>query len=492
MSHQNPHLLPTSRARSSRGRGRFSFLLLATCATFAGSGCGAKSGADPGKVGGETNWLSGCRQDSDCDQGSCSCGICTRRCDVPQGCDELGDAVCSSSDPDAKAAACGAPKLDAPICVPELGEVDGGGADTPTHQEPSPEPPSSSGKDPDPTPQPVEPTPPEPEKATTWSTVISSETFDGVQWDTLWGNDAGELWALGTEAVDPDPAPMNAILICNDERWRSTTYLRRYRDGRWDAVEHPATTSMLALSGTGPDDVWMVGTDGAAFHYDGRTWAEHDVFGAEGLDVDTSDPCHELSLHGVFALSPKDVWVVGYTVPTAGGPGLVLHYDGEVWRRQDTGAPDGFFAVWASAPDDVWTVGSSGLTYHDAGEGWQPVANASDHYLTSMYGTNSGDVWVAGNNGVITHYDGDAWSLTRSPVPYTSNAIVAAGPGAQRWALVLSDWRESPQEQALVQWDGSEWRTESVTQEPDEFLGGLWQTADGQLWGAGKRIVRFR
>ena len=53
---------------------------------------------------------------------------------------------------------------------------------------------------------------------------------------------------------------------------------------------------MRALSGTGPSDVWAVGTAGVLLHYDGTRWSE--VAGPSA------------SLYGVAAVG-KDVWIAG-------------------------------------------------------------------------------------------------------------------------------------------------------------------------------------
>ena len=282
---------------------------------FGLQGCGsASSGSDPGKVGGETNWLSTCEEDSDCSVGSCLCGICTRACDSPSSCNSIDGAVCSSEEEDAMRSACGNDyPTSEPLCVPELDEgpnsdddSDDASEDDTSEDDTSEDDTGDDTSDDSSTDDAADDTsqtddsPPD-----GWGDVVSNQRFDDEVWSAIWGSEDGELWVLGT--YRPDPAetsePELDILICDEERWLAATSVRRLVDDQWQRVEHPATTSMTAISGTSSADVWMVGLDGAAFHFDGEGWEPQELRDAEGLDIDTSDPCYEISLQ---SMSPND------------------------------------------------------------------------------------------------------------------------------------------------------------------------------------------
>src|SRR2546426_3450538 len=71
-------------------------------------------------------------------------------------------------------------------------------------------------------------------------------------------------------------------------------------------------------------------------------------------------------LLGVTAISPSDVWAVGYTQATSSFGPLLEHYDGTAWSVVP-GPPSShatMTAVAASPSTDVWAVG-----YHYVNEG---------------------------------------------------------------------------------------------------------------------------
>ncbi len=77
-------------------------------------GCAAKSEQ---RLGGETNWLSACVDDGDCESSSCVCGACTSECSVDADCSGLAGARCVTRDDPAASAQCGAKTV--ALCLPE-------------------------------------------------------------------------------------------------------------------------------------------------------------------------------------------------------------------------------------------------------------------------------------------------------------------------------------------------------------------------------------
>src|SRR5687768_8103850 len=74
----------------------------------------------------------------------------------------------------------------------------------------------------------------------------------------------------------------------------------------WEEVASPTIQELRAISGVSPTDIWAVGTEGIALHFDGTSW--HSVpSGTDDL------------LQTVQAFSPSDVW--------AGGIGGVRRWD---------------------------------------------------------------------------------------------------------------------------------------------------------------------
>ena len=95
--------------------------------------------------------------------------------------------------------------------------------------------------------------------------------------------------------------------------------------------------------------------------------------------VDSPDAGNEdNSLRAVAALSPSDVWAVGFQGWFGTRAALIEHWDGLQWSilpTPETGATDSHLqGLAAIAPDDIWAVGSaddSALAEH--WDGWRTV-----------------------------------------------------------------------------------------------------------------------
>jgi hypothetical protein len=320
----------------------------------------------------------------------------------------------------------------------------------------------------------------------------SVQSIPGESFHQVWGT-TGDLWILGTTDEQPTPmGPKTGDLYCGADRYVASNVLRRKTSAGFEPVDQPSSTTLTSLHGSGATDVWMVGLGGAVFQFDGDGWHSHDIRQAEGLAYEEV-VCSELSLLSVFARNPSDVWIVGYIYSSQLGPGLILHYDGEHWQRHAVDAPDGFFDVWASSASNAWAVGSSGLVYHYDGAAWRRTDAGTDMYLFSVLGTAADDVWAVGNQSVTTHFDGMAWQLTDPGQGYSSSRALASN-GQGLWKLVTSgdtlepsDWRQS-----VSQWDGLAWSDAFSTTDQQQELRDLYVTPEGQLWGVGRNVVRFR
>jgi hypothetical protein len=159
-------------------------------------------------------------------------------------------------------------------------------------------------------------------------------------------------------------------------------------DARWQEVESPTTRELRAISGVSSTDIWAVGTEGAALHFDGARWQA------------ASSGTGEL-LQTVWAVSAADVW--------AGGIGGVRRWDGAAWRADPWFEASSFVsAIHGSGPDDVWVVETGRLSRWD-GAAWDEVATPDDEWFEQLWRPDGEDLWAAGDEAAIYRLRGAAW-----------------------------------------------------------------------------------
>jgi hypothetical protein len=173
--------------------------------------------------------------------------------------------------------------------------------------------------------------------------------------------------------------------------------------------------ALLSVSGTAPDDVYAVGADPGdglgpyVLHYDGQAWRRLET-GATGelwwISVEPID--------GAFYM--------------CGSEGKVLTYRPSGGEFDITILPDRktMFGVWGTASDDVWAVGGDlenedlgGVVWHFDGAEWSPedLSAAAPEGLPTLYkvwGRSATDVYAVGRRGTALHFDGESWSTVRS------------------------------------------------------------------------------
>jgi hypothetical protein len=192
------------------------------------------------------------------------------------------------------------------------------------------------------------------------------------------------------------------------------TLVERWDGTGWSAVASPdvgsAPNVLKDVAATGPDDAWAVGWQVEERRY--RTLAEH-WDGARWTVVPTPDLGRgkgDAVLTGVAALSPHDVWSVGWITRGDVQRPVVERWNGSRWTTvslpSDLG-PAGLFAV-SPTTDGVAVVGRRFVDQepqplallHDP-TGWHEVAinasPASQAWLTGVATDASGTLWAVGN-----------------------------------------------------------------------------------------------
>jgi len=296
---------------------------------------------------------------------------------------------------------------------------------------------------------------------------------------------SAEAWAVGGSGLDP--ASPTAVLV---ERW----------DGMaWAAIEAPSPGSqwneLLAVDASGPNDVWAVGRTASGFgdrplalRFDGTAWTEVEL-PEEVTGV----------LTGVAAITPTDVWVVGYTGEPAASleSALLLHWDGVLWAIVDPGRSVGggkslLRDVDAVSPTDVWATGyhhNQPLVIRFDGEAWgrsETQVRGSSHAIEVVAPT---EAWAVGSP--IQRFDGSAWTeVAGVPTGGELHAVAAVAPGDVWAAGFRLSADETSMRSLVLRWAGQRWRQVEGPGVPgSDVLTGIDALPDGTVLVVGFRDV---
>jgi len=245
---------------------------------------------------------------------------------------------------------------------------------------------------------------------------------------------------------------------------------------------------MYGVWGASPTDVFVGGSSGLVWHFNGTSWSS------------TSTGTYQ-DLRGVWGTSGSDVFV-------AGGGGTILRYNGTSWTPMSSGSSVYLYSVWGSSGKDVYAVGEYGTILHYDGTGWSAVPGIqSSFHFQSVWGTSRADVYAASGNGVM-HFDGTSWSTvaavswaygvwgTSSSDVYAASYNVlrfngstwTAMAGSTGWAQAL--WGSSASELYAVRgageisaWNGTTWSP--FVGVSDRDLQSVWGTATSDVYATG-------
>lgn len=451
----NPENAMTLPIKTLGDHAKWSTSLFATCLVLAFS-CGGETHANDRKVGGETSFLASCSPPGNCSEGTCICGVCTVYCDDSSTCDDQ-NATCSGPGSADFAVRCGeGDDVQRPICLPTESSVpivlDAGTS-------------SSQG----------------------WANAIQ-ETPRGGSFTRIWGT-SDHVWLIGSvlpgEVEDGDQPESGPVRRCGSVPVQNVI-LRRVGE-QWSELEPPTMSELVAVHGSSDADVWVVGSDGVVFQYDGEGWHEHDT----GIEPSDDPRCPDFRLSSVFALSPDDVWSVGHISPSDEGSGVILHYDGATWSQVLPNPAEPLFDVLAFNSTDAWAAGDAGLLMHFTGDSWETVDTEMSGPIRMVSGTARDDVWVAGYDGV-GRLQSEAWTTTPRE-PNTGIAALAPGPDGVWVVRSRSSSNNDFEYQALLRSDSDSWQEISRTTNVQSQLNDIWVSSDGVVWGVGNNLVlRFR
>lgn len=317
-----------------------------------------------------------------------------------------------------------------------------------------------------------------------------TQRWNGTDWESIASANGGtgnnELTAVdGTSATD----------IWATDNVDEQAKVLHWDGAMWEITNTPAITAGLTLDGIdafAPDDVWSVGytyVDNALnyqtviLRWDGSAWDRTPSPNPGGTEVD--------QLHDVLALGANEAWAVGETGGT-GDNALILHWDGTSWQNVPNSCGRGLASITAIAPDDLWAVGEYTTCRYD-GTTWTSVAlpsNLSGVRFNGVDGVAGNNLWAVGTETTCGPQScsfaavGGHWngsSWTRFNLPGAAiEDVVTLAPDD---AYAVGTFSLGTM---IAHWDGSTW---SNIPAPDPGSGGelqgIYAAAPDSLWAVG-------
>jgi hypothetical protein len=192
---------------------------------------------------------------------------------------------------------------------------------------------------------------------------------------------------------------------------------------------------------------------------------------------------------GIWGSGPDDIFVVGQ-------PGLIYHWDGTQWRREESGTTAALTDVWGDGTGTVYATGHGGVILRRSGAGvWSAMSSGTSKHLFAL-GRYQGTVMAAGHEGTLRQLVGQSWvnapeliyrrdaqqviedTLMRSEDIESLTAVGHYGVSGSDGAILMSD-PEAPWQLRQVT-GGQEWVTCATSNE--RILGNFVATNGGRLF----------
>ncbi len=298
----------------------------------------------------------------------------------------------------------------------------------------------------------------------------------------------------------------------------------------WATMASGTPHSLESIWGSGPTDIFTVGTNGTILHFDGKRWNKQ----AAG-----STTAHLIS---VWGRGPSDVYAAGcseYCLPGPTVKAFMVRYDGAKWSVVSSpagaamvsdiwGAPAGnlyltgppssspyyviysadtkgawqgeassqwaMWGIWGAAPADIFACGNGGAVLRHLGGGWQDALSATTSHLEDIWGSGPSDVFAVGGShyfdekprggtATIIHYNGTRWRTQLEKKHHHLMGVWGNGP---------SDVFAVGYGATLLHYNGKGWATMEAGLNTN--LLGVWGSGPSDVFAVGDSgtILRYR
>jgi len=288
----------------------------------------------------------------------------------------------------------------------------------------------------------------------------------------------------------------------------------------WQLVYEDLDPALLAVWGSGDDDVFIAGGDPKdgdgpwVLHWDGVAMTRHRTGHSGTLwwvsGSDSSSPVYfsgegglalrfdrgtktftrltgvpgNVTLFGIHPIPGGKVWAVGSKLSESKGVGYTL--DGTTFTEvgdipADAAAGNMFFKVWGRSESDLWIVGLGQKALHKTASGWDVFPTPFEGRLFTVHGNATTTIAVGGfvNAVVVSLAASGVTDVTPSGAPQLNGVwvtdagrVVAVGNTGAVWERTGGDtWRELTVPDTLLDYHGA------------------WVSPGGDVWAVGGFVL---
>ena len=165
--------------------------------------------------------------------------------------------------------------------------------------------------------------------------------------------------------------------------------LIQYEPGSGGSTLTHTDCNVIAIWGSGPDDIWYLAAGRQVVHWNGTMPTIMELPGED------DDEFYAIS----GSASDEDISIGGLS-------GLLARGDGEGWHVLCSGTEATISGVCAVGPDEVWVVTGDGQLRRWNGVRWSVEAFSAFGYLSGLCYVD-GVIWACGAGGVVLQHQPD-------------------------------------------------------------------------------------
>lgn len=323
-----------------------------------------------------------------------------------------------------------------------------------------------------------------PAPCTTEWCEVPLDGLASVALNAIWGSGPNDVWVVGTRG-----------------------YAAHFDGTKWESRSAKTLLALFSIWGSGPTDVWAGNSGKSLFHWQGTEWQES-----------TLPPGENRAVIALGGAGPENVLAVvepsGEFFTSCDGPSFAFgscptvyrlsKVNGTLaWRPATTDAfacknmfvsgnqCAGLGGLWVGASGEPWLVGQGGKALRPSGAAAPPALSSvvdethSIGTLEAVSGSSANDVWAVGAAGAIRHFTGGAdWAAVDSPTAAHLRAVWT-GSATEAWAV--------GDDGVVVHFDGKRWQISTSPEAAgSRTLYGVWGTAGGDVFAAGEHVLLRR